>query len=224
MKKERHLPRYDDVAPPQSSSTGASTHDAIPLPGCVVHAPQHVEVVAWISGILRCVDDPDPPPTGLFTDFEATFQVQTFDEIDLCIKIAVIVLSLEPETTLGLRELIVNAVEHGNLEIDFDHKSALLAAGEWQDEIEARLATTEFRDRYAAVHLSRDGDAFMIRITDEGPGFDWRTHLDPDTAPKHMLHGRGMSLAMGAGFKSVAYLGDGNEVVIHGVCATGQDS
>lgn len=224
MKREKPLPHYDDVAPSQVRRAGASTHNAIPLPGCVVHAPQHVEVVAWISGILRCAVDPGPPPSGLFTDFDATFQVQTFDEIDLCIKIAVIALSLEPETTLGLRELIVNAVEHGNLEIDFDHKSALLAAGEWQDEIEARLAASEFRDRYAAVNLSRDGDAFTIRITDEGPGFDWRTHLDPDTAPKHMLHGRGMSLAMGAGFKSVAYLGDGNEVVIHGVCATGRDA
>lgn len=219
MKKSRHLSRFDDAALPQATNAGASTHDAIPLPGCVVHAPQHVDVVAWISGTLRCVEDPGQPAAHLFNDFGATFQVQTFDEIDLCIKIAVVALSLDPATTMGLRELVVNAVEHGNLEIDFDHKSALLAAGEWQDEIEARLATSEFRDRFATINLSRDGDAFTIRITDQGPGFDWRTHLDPDTAPKHMLHGRGMSLAMGAGFQSVEYLGDGNDVVIRGVCA-----
>lgn len=209
---------------PDTPVFAASTHDAIPLPGCVVHAPLHVDVLAWISGTLRCVADTELPPPPLFMNFDATFQVQTFDDIDLCIKIAVQALSLEDTATMGLRELVVNAVEHGNLEIDFDHKSTLLANGEWQDEIERRLTTSELGDRFAAVHLSRNDHLFTIQITDQGSGFDWRRHLDPDTAPTHMLHGRGMSLAMGGGFQSVEYRGDGNQVIVMGLCASEQDT
>ncbi|CAN0428231.1 unnamed protein product, partial [Discosporangium mesarthrocarpum] len=153
---------------------------------------------------------------------DATVQVRTFDDIDRCVNIAVAAFSLDPTATMGLRELIVNAVEHGNLEIDFDQKSDLLANGNWQDEIEKRLATKELGDRVATVHLSRDGVDFKIEITDQGAGFDWRRHLDPDTAPTHMLHGRGMSLAMVAGFKSIQYCGTGNQVIISGEVAGDQ--
>ncbi|CAN0530380.1 unnamed protein product [Laminaria digitata] len=59
---------------------------------------------------------------------------------------------------------------------------------------------------------------------DQGPGFDWRVHLDPDTAPRHMLHGRGMSMAMGAGFESIRYYGTGSHVVVRGLCALNQDT
>jgi hypothetical protein len=122
------------------------------------------------------------------------------------------------------RELIVNAVEHGNLEIDFDHKSELLAGGKWQDEIERRLASREFRDRFASIELLRVGSDFTIRITDQGPGFNWRKHLDAVTAPRHMLHGRGMSLAMAAGFDSLVYDGPGNQVIVRGACAADQNA
>ena len=127
-------------------------------------------------------------------------------------------LALAPLATTGLRELVVNAVEHGNLEIDFDQKSELLATGKWQDEIESRLANAAFCDRIASVELMRCDFTFIIRITDQGPDSDWRKHLDPDTAPRHMLHGRGMLLAMSAGFGDIQYDGSGNRVTIRGVC------
>jgi len=213
-----------DAATSDAQTTGASMHEAIPLPGCMVHSQPHVDVLAWISRKLRCVEDAELPPSRHFMNLDATFRVQTFDDIDVCVEIAAKALSLEPITTIGLRELVVNAVEHGNLEIDFDHKSDLLANGEWQDEIERRLATSDLGDRFATVQLTRDDHEFTVQITDQGSGFDWRSHLDPDTAPTHMLHGRGMSLAMGAEFKSVEYRGAGNQVVVRGLCAPDQDS
>jgi hypothetical protein len=223
VKTSKHLSVHNDAAASETPITGASTHAAIPLPGCVVHSPLHVDVAAWISRKLRCVEDNELPASRLFMNFDATFQVQTFDDIDICVSIAANALSLEPIATIGLRELIVNAVEHGNLEIDFAHKSDLLANGEWQDEIERRLATRELGSRFAAVQMSRDDNDFEIQITDQGPGFDWQTHIDPDTAPTHMLHGRGMSLAMGAGFESIRYYGTGNQVVVRGLCALDQN-
>ena len=73
----------------------------------------------------------EPPPYQHFKDFHAPLKVQTFDDIDQCIKIATTALALAPLATTGLRELVVNAVEHGNLEIVFDQKSELLATGKW---------------------------------------------------------------------------------------------
>ena len=205
-------------------AVGAQKHQAMPLPGCVMHVTPHIEALAWISRTLRCVEGTQKPSSCHFRNFHATLQVQTFDDIDQCIKIAATALALSPEATMGLRELTVNAVEHGNLEIDFDHKSELLAAGKWQDEIETRLAREEYRDRFASVELWRDGSRYNIRIIDQGPGFNWRRHLDADRAPKHMLHGRGMSLALAAGFESLAYDGTGNRVTIRGACASEQGS
>lgn len=203
---------------------GEQSHQALPLPGYVMHKAPHVDALAWLSRTLRCVEEVEPPPYQHFKDFHATFKVQTFDDIDQCTKIATIVLALARSATTGLRELVVNAVEHGNLEIDFDQKSELLATGKWQDEIESRLANAAFCDRIALVELMRDDSTFTIRVTNQGPGFDWRKHLDSDTAPQHMLHGRGMSLAMSAGFGDIQYDGSGNRVTIRGVCDPDQQT
>lgn len=224
MKLRRHPSARDDSRARLSTESRAVTHNTLPLPGCTVHATLPVDTLAWMSRTLRCIDDVDVPPPEQFADFHATLRVQTFDDIDLCVKIASTALTLGPIAAIGLRELIVNAVEHGNLEIDFDHKSALLASGEWQNEIEKRLASTEFGNRFAAIELRRDGDNFTIAITDQGPGFNWDTYLDAETAPQHMLHGRGMSLAMEAGFEAVEYRGAGNRVAIRGVCVPVQDT
>ena len=221
MKSQAPLPaRKHPVASGGADTREApATHDSIPLPGCIVHSPLSIDVLGWISGALRSDEECDAPSPQHFMNFDATLQVRTFDDIDRCVKIAVAALVLDATATMGLRELIVNAVEHGNLEIDFDQKSDLLANGEWQDEIEKRLAAKELGDRIATVRLSRDDVDFTIEITDQGAGFDWRKHLDPDTAPTHMLHGRGMSLAMVAGFKSIQYRGTGNQVIITGESA-----
>ena len=146
------------------------------------------------------------------------FRVQTFDDIDVFVNIAVKTLSLSSMATMGLRELVVNAIEHGNLEISFDKKSELLARGAWQAEIERRLTLEKYRDRAASIVILRSTDRFSIDIIDQGPGFDWRGYVDPKTAPKSLLHGRGLLMAMDAGYDSIDYRGAGNEVVLRGVC------
>ena len=224
MSRRRYLSKRNDAADPYMPATGAQKHQAVPLPGCVMHGMLHIDAIAWISRTLRCVQGDEKPQARHFRNFHATLKVQTFDDIDQCVKIATTALALAPEATLGLRELAINAVEHGNLEIDFDHKSELLAGGTWQNEIERRLASAEYCDRFASVELLRNGEQFTIHITDQGPGFNWRQHLDDETAPKHMLHGRGMSIAMAGGFDSLAYDGVGNQVTIRGACVPDQSA
>ena len=92
------------------STAAAMVHGSIALPGCLVHAGLSVSTLEWICHVLR-------PARSHFEGFHANLRVQTFDDIDICMKIAATALTMSLITVIGLRELVVNAVEHGNLEI-----------------------------------------------------------------------------------------------------------
>ena len=73
---------------------------------------------------------------------------------------------------MGLTELLVNAVEHGNLGITYAEKKNLRLNGGWEEEIIRRRALPECRDRRVIVTLERTPEAFKFSVTDEGKGFD----------------------------------------------------
>ncbi|WP_135079597.1 response regulator [Terasakiella sp. SH-1] len=114
---------------------------------------------------------------------------------------------------LGLNELLVNAVEHGNLGIAYDEKGKLLLDGRWADEIEKRMKLEENRDKYVTCTFKRFADHIEVDIQDMGEGFDWQEFVE--ASPKRMLdlHGRGIMLTMSMAFDEVEYLGCGNRVV-----------
>ncbi|MBF0625813.1 MAG: response regulator [Magnetococcales bacterium] len=120
----------------------------------------------------------------------------------------------EPERTiLGLQELLVNAVEHGNLEISYRDKSALLLQGLWQVEIHRRLQLPEYRDRRVEVQFQRLVDALHFTIRDQGHGFDWQNYLGFSEDRAFDLHGRGIALAGSLSFDQLDYRGNGNIVI-----------
>lgn len=114
----------------------------------------------------------------------------------------------------GLQELLVNAVEHGNLGVGYAEKSELVRAGRWQEEVAARLQRPEFRDKRVHVRLERIAGGLVIRIRDEGPGFDWREYLDFKAERAFDNHGRGIALARALSFQDLRYEGTGNTVVV----------
>jgi CheY-like chemotaxis protein/anti-sigma regulatory factor (Ser/Thr protein kinase) len=121
----------------------------------------------------------------------------------------------EPQrVAMGLSELLINAIEHGNLAISYAEKSKLLQAGRWQDEVEARLEDSRYALRKAKVKFIADDDAIQLHISDEGAGFDWQPYLEfsPDRA--FDPHGRGISMARMMSFDSLEYQGSGNEVLV----------
>ncbi|MBF0340596.1 MAG: response regulator [Magnetococcales bacterium] len=121
----------------------------------------------------------------------------------------------EPEKrVLGLTELMINAVEHGNLAISYQDKSLLHKQGEWAREIERRLAMPEYVDRSASIEFERDERAIRFRIRDQGAGFDWRTYLKIDPERAFDSHGRGIAMANMLSFDEMRYLGNGNEVLV----------
>lgn len=112
---------------------------------------------------------------------------------------------------IGLQELLVNAVEHGNLEITAEEKQALILEGSWRDEVERRLASAEFEDRVVMVNYQRGERLIAITIQDEGAGFDHEAYVESDV-PKDGYRGRGIAMARDISFSSIAYLGRGNMV------------
>ena len=114
---------------------------------------------------------------------------------------------------LGLSELLLNAVEHGNLAITYREKSELLIAGGLHDEIERRLGISPWSERTVAVELERGADALRIRIADEGEGFTPAKYLELDPERALDPNGRGIALARQISFASLNYEGCGNVVV-----------
>lgn len=117
------------------------------------------------------------------------------------------------DAVLGLRELLINAVEHGNLGIGYMEKSHLLFNDGWDAEINRRLNRPEYRDRYVTVQFERSADALTFTIRDQGKGFDWNPYLDFDPARVFDLNGRGIAMARAKSFDAVDYQGSGNIVV-----------
>jgi len=121
----------------------------------------------------------------------------------------------DPEKVgVGIYELMLNAVEHGNLGITYQEKSALLATGSWEKDVLRRLAMPEYAARYATVEFDREPGSILLVIRDQGTGFDWRPYLEFTPERAYDLHGRGIAIAHQLCFTSLEYRGTGNEVVI----------
>ncbi|MBK5967426.1 MULTISPECIES: response regulator [Thiorhodovibrio] len=112
--------------------------------------------------------------------------------------------------TMGLSELMLNAVEHGNLGIGYAAKSELLAEGRLREEIEERLRTPEQQERWAQVRFQRDASEIHFHIQDCGEGFDWQRYLDFEPERMFDAHGRGIAMARQMAFTRLDYQGRGN--------------
>lgn len=120
----------------------------------------------------------------------------------------------DPEAVvIGLTELLVNAVEHGNLGITYEEKSALNAAGRWEAEVERRLALAENADKRVELRMERTPAELRFTIRDQGRGFEWRKYLEVQPHRAFDNHGRGIAIARAFSFSHVEYRGSGNEVV-----------
>ena len=114
-----------------------------------------------------------------------------------------------------LREIVVNAVEHGNLEIGFDEKSESMKEGRYFEFLQERRADPRFRSRKVVVEYSVSSSRATFRVTDQGPGFDYRRFVRGDGAPSEELleHGRGLFITLGA-FDKVLFNDRGNQVTL----------
>ncbi|MBF0192954.1 MAG: ATP-binding protein [Magnetococcales bacterium] len=144
---------------------------------------------------------------------EALFKLQTLNDArKLADQLALI--CPEPEKRVfGLRELIVNAIEHGNLGITYADKTVLNEKNIWDKEVERRLALPENADKYVVVKIERTEDEIRFLIKDQGKGFDWKSIIDADPFGSYKSHGYGIAMAKSGSFDRLEYIGSGNEVL-----------
>jgi CheY-like chemotaxis protein len=141
------------------------------------------------------------------------FHVHTLEQ---CGDLAALLAKACPDprrSVTGILELLINAVEHGNLGITYAEKTALIAAHGGAGEIERRQELPENRKRRVEVTLTRLAGATRIRIQDMGAGFHWQDFEGVDPGRMFDSHGRGILLAKWEAFDRVDYLGNGNCVV-----------
>jgi len=142
----------------------------------------------------------------------ATFEIRTMTE---AVGLATLLAAAHPDparVVMGLTELLVNAVEHGNLGITYHEKAELLDRGDLRAEIERRLALPDRASRRVKVTFRRAPDQLTTWIEDEGEGFDWRPYLDYDPERALDPNGHGIAIARGVCFDDVTYHGRGNVV------------
>lgn len=173
-------------------------------------------ILPWLANLIGVGDmDVSTPPRGIAPDeINIRFAVRTLDDVRWCSTAVAWLVDLPTGASIGFSELLMNAVEHGNLELSFDEKTEFLSSGKWHDELMRRLALPDYCDRLATVSILGRGDSFEIRIRDEGPGFDWQSYLGVELRPDNSHHGRGIAMAGDCGFASLRYIGCGNEVVL----------
>lgn len=119
----------------------------------------------------------------------------------------------QPErVATGLFELLVNAIEHGNLDISFDEKSHFIADGQWEAELARRMQDPVLGQRQVRVDFSREPDHMRFTISDMGAGFDWERYQNAEPASLMSSHGRGILIARKLSFDGLHYQGSGNIV------------
>jgi len=112
----------------------------------------------------------------------------------------------------GLTELMINAVEHGNLGITYKEKGELKVSGTWEDEIQKRLKNPKYKKLASTMEVCKKGKEMEVTITDMGEGFDWKQFMTP--SPERLMdpNGRGVLMSLNSEFTKLAYIGKGNVV------------
>lgn len=149
---------------------------------------------------------------GLSFMNEGQFQIRTLDQIPTLVATLSCFYPDSDRVTLGIHELLTNAIEHGNLAISFDTKTTLVEQGTWREEIERRQKMDGFRQRYVSVQLRKTGTYIDLIITDQGAGFDVSDFMELKPERLFCAHGRGIAVAKKLSFDDLFYNSIGNQV------------
>lgn len=111
---------------------------------------------------------------------------------------------------MALGEIVLNAVEHGNLNISMEEKSRAVKKGTFEDLLKQRRRNPTLSKRLVTLQLFMDQEILEYIVTDQGDGFDYQKEFDPDPHA-HIGSGLGVQIARNF-FNEVIYEGRGNRV------------
>jgi len=142
------------------------------------------------------------------TDVERIVYFMTRDFIHYC------TFSEIEKIRIGFSEMLINAIEHGNLAITSNEKFEATEAGTYQELLRKRSADPRYKDRVVYFCVDFNAERILVNIKDEGDGFDINSIPSP-CCDEHVmkLHGRGILITR-TYFDEVNYNDKGNEVTL----------
>ncbi|TGK01111.1 PAS domain S-box protein [Leptospira semungkisensis] len=115
-----------------------------------------------------------------------------------------------------VREVLINAIEHGNLGISFDEKTESMKTGNYMEFIQKRQREAFYGARSMTVAYSLNAKRIGFEIEDQGDGFDFKKvlNLDGDKLNEESYtHGRGIMMTRKV-FDVVKFNDKGNKVLL----------
>jgi len=144
---------------------------------------------------------------------ESYYEIHSLDE---AYELAGLIANLYDDAervSVGILELLVNAVEHGSAGIGYEEKARLLIEGDWEAEVRRRLDLSENRHKKVKVSFQRKASSIDLIIEDEGDGFHWQSFMNFEGMDQQLSHGRGIALSRLVSFDHLEYQDPGNKVI-----------
>jgi|GEM_PF-2048259 len=117
---------------------------------------------------------------------------------------------------ISLREMLINAIEHGNLGVTYEEKTQAQQEGDFMDFLRVRQQDPRYAEKQVFIDYVFDDQKVAYQITDEGNGFNHADMMsdDSETANAEFLaHGRGITMTRNV-FNLVRYNKAGNKVIL----------
>ena len=144
---------------------------------------------------------------------QAEFSIRTVDEASQLASFIARACPNAEMVVMGISELLINAVEHGNLGLSYAEKSSLKRDDCWRPEIDRRAALATNIEKEVKLQFQRDMHSITLRVIDQGNGFDWQSFLEIEPERAFDPNGRGIALARLLSFSTLIYEGGGNTAV-----------
>ncbi|MBP5583802.1 MAG: ATP-binding protein, partial [Bacteroidales bacterium] len=103
---------------------------------------------------------------------------------------------IKNELRTGLEELIINAIEHGNLNISFEEKNTAILNGTFASLLEQRQVNELYKDKNITITFHQEPEYDEWFIKDEGHGFNpCEISSLAKESECERLHGRGILIS-----------------------------
>jgi len=120
---------------------------------------------------------------------------------------------------IALQEVLINAIEHGNLEISYKKKTELKQKNKNYTEYLLNACSDDMvRNRKVYIDYILEPDRVTYRVKDDGKGFEWNNFLSQASNELecnllNTLHGIGLQIIINA-FDETLFNEAGNEVTL----------
>ena len=117
---------------------------------------------------------------------------------------------------LSLVEIIINAIEHGNLEVSYQEKSEVLRVENYFEYITRRQSNPLYRNRNVTIEFDITPEKAEYTISDDGRGFDHESFFNNEIAGINAdlkPHGRGLYMSQKI-FDEIRFNKAGNMVTL----------